>query len=238
MEKFLTSEELERKTDEWMAAAGADSAAPMRISVPALIVVDMQKDYLLEDGLLPIWGGPAIIPNVCALVDAFHRAEQPVIFTRHIYENPERDGGATARWWNVDRDSMLLREGTWHAELHGTIRPGPLDRVIAKRRYSAFYGTDLELLLRNWGVKDVLVTGVCTNIHCQATVHDAFFRDFNVFMAADATGATDEEAQVATLQNLSMAYGKPVSAVQVIHALEEIRPWNRPGFSPTGLGVR
>src|SRR5690606_31544533 len=107
----------------------------------------------------------------------------------------------------------------------------------AKRRYSPFVGTDLELLLRTSGEKDVVITGVCTNICCEATAHDAFFREFNVFLTADGTGATDEDAQIATLRNIALAYGKPVTSEQVLHALAQIRPWNYPTFSPTTLGL-
>lgn len=216
---FLWTDSLNDKVKEWIATLGIDVDESIHLESPALIVVDMQKDFLLPEGLLKVWGGPAVIPNISCLVDVFHSANCPVIFTRHIYEDPERDGGATARWWKVDRKSMLLREGTWHAELHELLKPGPNDKVIAKRRYSAFFGTDLELLLRTSGIKDVIISGVCTNICCEATAHDAFFRDFNVFFLIDGTGATDEAAHLATLRNFSLSYGKLVTVDQVVQAL-------------------
>lgn len=216
---FLATEVLSKKASNWMAALNMEPSSSLHLESPALLVVDMQKDFLQPDGLLPVWGGPAVIPNILRLVEAFHAAERPVIFTRHIYENPEQDGGATARWWKVDNNSMLLREGTWHAELHDALRPGSHDKVLAKRRYSGFFGTDLEILLRTAGVQDIVICGVCTNICCEATAHDAFFRDFNVFFLVDGTGATDEAAHLTTLRSFALAYGKLVMTDQVIAVL-------------------
>jgi nicotinamidase-related amidase len=225
--RFLKAADLPQKPKEWSGLLGLDQAAPVLLDSPALIVTDMQKDFLLPSGLLKVWGGPAIIPNVQKLLAAFHAAGRPVFFSRHIYENPELDGGATARWWKADRHSMLLREGTWHSQLHESFKPERGDRIISKRRYSAFFGTDLELLLRTAGAKDVVITGVCTNICCEATAHDAFFRDFGVYFTVDATGATDEAAHLATLRNISISYGRLVSAGQVIEGLKTVPPLSR-----------
>ena len=183
----------------------------------------MQKDFLQDNGLLKVWGGPAIIPNILQLIQGFRAAHFPVIFTRHTYEDPEKDGGATARWWHVDRNSMLLRERTWHSELHDVLIPRSNEEVIVKKRYSAFYNTDLESLLRTTDVRQILISGVCTNICCEATAHDAFFRDFDVLFLVDATGAIDETAHLATLRNIALAYGNLVITRQIIEALNQCR---------------
>ena len=219
---FLENHLLCEKVNKWATLLGVDVEASAALDSPALIVVDMQNDFLLPEGLLQVWGGPAVIPNVVQLVDTFHDANLPVFFTRHIYEDPERDGGLTARWWKVDRNSQRLREGTWHADLHVAFGPGPRDKVIAKRRYSAFFGTDLELLLRTSGVRDVVIAGVCTNICCEATAHDAFFRDFNVHFLLDGTGATDEAAHTATLRGIALSYGRLVTSAQVAMGVRKL----------------
>ena len=231
---FLDSDLLNMKAEHWAAELVDNNHGPIQLDAAALVVVDMQKDFLLPEGLLRVWGGPAIISNVSKLISAFHAASMPVFFTRHIYENPETDGGLTARWWNVDRDSLLLREGTWHAELHEALTPGPGDRIITKRRYSAFFGTDLELLLRTSGVQKIVIAGVCTNICCEATAHDAFFRDFNIYFLLDGTGATDEEAHISTLRNIALCYGHVITVDQAIRGLncstaEPVKEFDRTG---------
>ncbi|MCC6485529.1 MAG: cysteine hydrolase, partial [Armatimonadetes bacterium] len=218
--EFLSTKILASKTVEWAELLGMDTESSVVLKSPALVVVDMQNDFLEEDGLLKVWGGRAIIPNIARLIDAFHATSRPVVFSRHIYQSPETDGGATARWWKADNNSQLLRDGTWHAELHERIQPAVADRILPKRRYSAFYGTDLELLLRTSGVREVVIVGVSTNICCEATAHDAFYRDFDVVLPIDANGGTDEAAHVSTLRNLAIAYGTPVVTEQVLVSLE------------------
>ncbi|HLP47465.1 MAG TPA: isochorismatase family cysteine hydrolase [Candidatus Kapabacteria bacterium] len=219
---FLETEELPTKVDQWSKALNIDNIRQIEFRSPVLIILDMQKDFLLKEGLLKVWGGPAIIPNLQKLIKVFHKNDLPVIFTRHIYENPEQDGGATARWWKANRHSMLLREHTWHSEISDFLIPDTKDRIISKRRYSAFFGTDLEILLRTANINDVVITGVCTNICCEATAHDAFFRDFNIFFVIDGTGATDEEAHLSSLRNISLAYGNIVTTAQIINSVDNI----------------
>src|SRR5919107_254126 len=88
--------------------------------------------------------------------------------------------------------------------------------VITKHRYSAFYGTDLEIILRGLGVTTVVIAGVTTENCCHATARDAFFRDYQVVVLADATATFDypdlgyggmsaEEVQRATLIILALS---------------------------------
>src|SRR5437763_16493855 len=104
---FLTYKSLKTRIITWTEQLGVDPREGIYLEAPALIVVDMQNDFLVEDGLLKVWGGPAIIPNITELINAFHAAKRPVFFSRHIYQDPEVDGGATARKWGVDRNSSL-----------------------------------------------------------------------------------------------------------------------------------
>jgi ureidoacrylate peracid hydrolase len=136
-----------------------------------------------------------------------------------IYNNPETDGGACARFWGMDGSSMILREQTWHAELDDRLDISPDDIIITKRRYSAFFGTDLDTHLRCRGVREVVIAGVSSHICCEATAHDALFRDYDVFFLLDATGGNDEAAHVAVLKNIGAVYGKIITAEQAICAV-------------------
>ena len=71
------------------------------------------------------------------------------------------------------------------------IAPRDGEIVIKKHRYSAFYGTDLEIILRGLGVTTVVIAGVSTDNCCHATARDALFRDFRVVVLADATASGD-----------------------------------------------
>ena len=216
---FLSEHELTQKAAEWTQLLGVNPLADLVLLNPALIVVDMQKEFLSDDGLIPVWGGPAIVPNVNRLSHAFRAKGHPVFFTRMIYNNPEEDGGATARFWRMDRHSMILREGTWHAEPDERLSIAPGDIIITKRRYSAFFGTDLDVHLRCRSVREVIIAGVSSHICCEATAHDALFREYDVYFLADGTGGNDETAHCAVLRNIGAVYGRIVTTDQVIRAV-------------------
>ena len=216
---FLSEKQLQQKAALWAAQLDINPDSPLTFSQPALIVVDMQKEFLSDEGLIPVWGGPAILPNVNRLTNAFRLKGHPVFFTRMIYNNPEKDGGATARFWGMDRHSMILREGTWHAELDERLSISPDDTIITKRRYSAFFGTELDTLLRSCGVREILIAGVSSHICCEATAHDALFREYDVHFLLDGTGGNDEAAHYAVLRNIGAVYGKIVMTDQAIRAV-------------------
>lgn len=81
-----------------------------------------------------------------------------------------------------------------------------VDEVIDKSTYSAFYNTKLQDLLVERGVKEVIVSGVMTNVCCETTAREAFLRGYRVFFSTDATAAVDEELHVGTLRNLAFAF--------------------------------
>jgi nicotinamidase-related amidase len=82
----------------------------------------------------------------------------------------------------------------------------PDEKVVLKHRYSAFYNTDLETVLRCLKVEDVVVAGVMTNMCCESTARDAYYRDYRVFFLADATGTINEEMNLASLLNLAFGF--------------------------------
>ena len=165
---------------------------PVRRDATAFIVIDMQKYFL---GMVE-----AIVPRLKRVIGAFRKARLPVVYTQHGYNDPDRDSGMLGEWWG---DPIII--GTTEWELIPEIAPLDEERVIPKNRYSAFYGTNLEMVLRSYGVSDVLIGGVMTNLCCETTARDAFVRDFRVFFLVDGTATVSEDYHLATLKNL--AYG-------------------------------
>ena len=171
-----------------------------------LLVIDMQNEFLEEQRAGFFHYATEIVPNVKRVLAASRKARIPVIFTGHVHEDPATDGGLTAEWWPEIKLGRSLIKGTRGVEIIDELRPGKTEKIIWKHRYSAFYNTDLELVLRGMGATDLMITGVMTNVCCESTARDAFIRDFNVFFAADATAATEPEFHVASLKNLAYAF--------------------------------
>jgi len=216
---FMSAAELERNLPRWKQLLGIAGEPAPELRAPALLVLDMQNEFLDADGQLPVWGGPAILPQVRTLVDAFHRQARPVIFSRHVCIEPFAHLDTIATMRAVREPASFLPADGWSSEIHRDLHPAPGDHVLVKYRYSAFFDSPLETLLRVAGIREVAVAGVATNICCEATAHDAFFRGFDVLFLLDATGGVDEASHLATLRTIQMAYGRLATTRQVQEAL-------------------
>ncbi len=202
MEPYVTVDNLEAKTRGWLERIRPYNQHELRLNAErsALLVVDMQVFFLDPASPTFTCGGEAILPNVGRLVQAFRQAGRPVIFTRHVHHPDHLDSGIMGWWW----EGMCL-EGSPESEVHPDLAPLPGEKQVLKHRYSAFYNTDLETVLRCLKVEDLVVTGVMSNLCCESTARDAYFRDYRVFFLADGSGSVSEELHLATL--LNMAFG-------------------------------
>jgi len=203
VEPYVTEKNIESKTREWLERIRPCNQHKMRLNVAAsaLMVIDMQEFFL--DAASPTFtcGGVAILPNLKRLIDVYRQAGRPVIFTRHVHHPGDLDCGIMGWWWKGK-----CIEGSPESEIHADLAPLPDDKIVDKHRYSAFYNTDLETVLRCLGVEDVVVSGVMTNLCCESTARDAYYRDYRVFFPADGTGSICEEMHLASLLNLAFGF--------------------------------
>lgn len=203
MEPYATAENIESKALAWLEQIRPYNQHEMRLNVAAsaLLVIDMQRFFL--DAASPTFtcGGVAILPTVKRLMLAFRRAGRPVIFTRHVHHPDDLDSGIMGWWW----EGKCL-EGSEESEVHPELAPRPDEKIVFKHRYSAFYNTDLETVLRCLRVEDVVVSGIMTNLCCESTARDAYYRDCRVFFPADGTGSISEEMHLASLLNLAFGF--------------------------------
>jgi len=203
VEPYVTAENIGSKAMAWLDRIRPYNRHQMRLNVAAsaLLVIDMQQFFL--DPASPTFtrGGVAILPTVKRLLGAFRRAGRPVIFTRHVHHPADLDSGIMGWWW----EGKCL-EGSRESEIHPELTPMPGEKVVFKHRYSAFYNTDLETVLRCLRVEDIVVSGVMTNLCCESTARDAYYRDYRVFFPADGTGSVSEEMHVASLLNLAFGF--------------------------------
>jgi ureidoacrylate peracid hydrolase len=180
------------------------------------MVIDMQNEFLEERGAIFFHYAMEIVPNVKRILTAARKVDMPVVFTAHAHENPRTDGGLTAQWWPEIMRGESLIKGTRGVEIVKGLEPRRSERVIWKHRYSAFYNTNLEVVLRGMGVTDIIITGVLTNVCCESTARDAFFRDFRVFFVADATATTEPELHVGSLKNMAYAFAYVVTTEGIL----------------------
>ena len=203
MESYVTPSSLEARTRLWLKRIAPFNQHQMQLGKDgaALLVIDMQHFFL--DSASPTFtsGGPAILPTLRRLIHAFREAGRPVIYTRHVHHPDRLDAGIMGWWW----EGMCL-EGSPESEIHRDIAPLSNEKVIFKHRYSAFYNTELETVLRCLKIEELVISGIMTNLCCESTARDAYYRDFKVFVLADGTGSINEEMHVASLLNLAFGF--------------------------------
>ncbi len=212
MNSHPNSDTLESRTRAWLKRIRSYDRPEMRLDVvaSALVVVDMQLFFLDPASPTFTCGGLAILPGVTRLVAAFRRAGRPVVFTRHVHHPDGLDSGIMGWWWEG-----RCVEGTPESEIHPDLAPQPGEKVVLKHRYSAFYDTDLGTVLRCLGVRDLVVAGVMTNLCCESTARDAYFRDLRVFFLADGTGTVTEEMHLASLLNLAYGFARVTTCREI-----------------------
>lgn len=171
----------------------------------------MQTFFLNPESPTFTCGGLAVLPRIKELLAAFRKAGRPVIFTRHVHHPDGLDAGIMEWWWQ----GMCI-EGTPESEIHPELAPRHDEKVILKHRYSAFYNTDLETILRCRSIEELVITGIMTNMCCESTARDAYYRDYRVFFTADGTGSINEEMHLASLLNLAFGFACVTTTADII----------------------
>ena len=171
----------------------------------ALAIIDMQKDFLDEGGACFLPGGRSVVPAIQGVLGEFRRAKLPVI---HVFTVWQHDGAGMSRF--TTSDALLergLRVGETGAAPIDELAPEPSEYIVHKIRYSAFYGTELESLLRALDAVYVVTVGVATNFCVRATVHDAAFRDFMPVVLSNCTTSYTEAEHHQSLRDIELGFG-------------------------------
>jgi len=190
-----------------------------------LAVIDAQRDFLHPDGWYARSGVDIshmrrVIEPTKRLLAAARRAAVPVVWTRHGYKDGS-DGGPFMQLRPFLREGGL-RQGTWGYELHDDLDVQTTDWFVEKARLSAFFNTNLELVLRALGAETVLITGVLTNQCVAATSKDAMFRDFKPIVVEECTGTTLPHLHDPALEMIRVGWGEVRSLADTIAELEEL----------------
>lgn len=187
----------------------------------ALIVVDVQNDFTNSKGLLGSEGADiSHLTRLVAPINGFAgQARQhavPVVFTKMAQE--EEHSSAADRTLRTARgrgSRIACSAGTWGAELNSHVAVLPGDKVVVKRRYSAFFGTDLDRFLRESGCGGVLLCGFTTDVCVGATARDAFMLDYHVLIASDLTGTVAPDDSADSLRLLAKHSAHLCTSTQV-----------------------
>lgn len=211
----------------------------------AVIVIDMQNDFGAEGGLFHRAGvdismiRAAVAPTVKVLAAA-RQAGIHIIYLKMAFKPDLSDAGSPDSVNRVRHllfgagktvpspggpENRVLIRDTWNTDILPELTPKTGDIVLYKHRFSGFYETELDAVLKRMGTKYIIVTGCTTSVCVESTIRDAMFRDYLPVLLADCTGEpighdlprSNHEASLLTIQTL---FGWVADSQQFIHALE------------------
>jgi len=178
----------------------------------------MLNDFV--KGALKCERAERIIPNIKKIVQNARQKGIPVIYANDTHLH------------GIDKEFQVWKPhavaGTKGAQVIDELKPCETDYVIHKRRYSAFFATDLDVLLRELGIDTLVLTGLVTNVCIQHTAADAFFRGYKVLVPEDCVEATDEEIHRNALEYMKTFYGCKITSLNETLELLSLNPERSP----------
>lgn len=161
----------------------------------ALVIVDMQAGAFTGEDTLTIVGAEAILPKAKQVLAAARAAKLPIVHFKEVHRKEMVDFGR-----ELDGAEPVHCLETWPGtDYYSELAPVDGEFAIAKRRYSCFFGTDLEILLRGLNVDTVVLMGMMTNVCVHYTAVDAHQRDYHFHVIEDCCAGSDWDAHWAAL---------------------------------------
>jgi nicotinamidase-related amidase len=210
-----------------MSAPTAGEFQP-NLSRAALVVVDMQNDFVRAGAPMEVPDARATIPIIQTLASRFRARHAPVIFTRFV-AGPERTllwnwspqcAPPTCACWRDKRRTYADVAGERLAfEVVDELPAGAADHIIDKYGYSAFHDTVLPQILKAEGIDTLVVTGTVTQICIEDTVHGAFHSGYPTIVVADAVSSYDRDLHAAALRGIAAKFGWVAPSSEVLAAL-------------------
>jgi ureidoacrylate peracid hydrolase len=200
-------------------------ALSLKAHETALVVVDMQNAYSTQGGYLDLAGFDVsstapVIANIQKALATARSAGMPVVFFQNGWDPAyvEAGGPGSPNWHKSNAlktmrqrpelEGTLLAKGGWDYQLVDELTPQPGDMVVPKTRYSGFFNTNFDSLMRSRGIRNLVFTGIATNVCVESTLRDGFFLEYFGVVLADATHqAGPSFAQQAALFNIETFFG-------------------------------
>ncbi len=185
------------------------------MSKSALIVVDMVRDFTDPGGLVFYPQNREILPRIAEVVKRCREHGMTIVFMQHCY-----------RAGKPDKNLVNMRpnciEGSGGEDIDPLLEVDPVrDYVIKKRRYSGFFGTDLDLVLRENRVENVVVVGTKTNCCIRATVTDAYYLDYNAIVLSDCVATNSDVVNEVHLTDIAKYLGTVMTAGELFEKMEQ-----------------
>ena len=208
----------------------------------AVIVIDMQNAYATPGGYVDlagfdISGAQSTIANIRTTLDAARAAGIQVVFLQNGWDPDYVEAGTpkSPNWHksnalktmrrNPNLKGQLLARGSWDYELVDDLAPKPGDIRVHKTRYSAFFNSQLDSILRARGIRNLIFVGIATNVCVESTLRDGFHLEYFCTVLEDATHHLGPAfIQQASLYNIETFFGWVSTVADFTTAIAELTP--------------
>jgi nicotinamidase-related amidase len=189
----------------------------------ALVIVDMLDEFV-KPNWSPYWVPDATeqIPKIQELIATCRKAEVPIIYTAYKFHEAGIDVPRGAKYIPIYRmDLELLGQIFTKPSVYEEIAPEPGDLVLLKPTYDAFYGTKLDLVLKNMDIENVIICGTMTNFCCGSTARAAFMQGYNVVFGSDINSSDDPTIHESELKTLRRGFARIMTCDEIIAKLSK-----------------
>jgi nicotinamidase-related amidase len=178
----------------------------------AVLVIDVVRDFTDPAGKVSHSEAAGIVPHIDRLVRVARERGVLIIWVIDSHRPGKPD-------WELEWVRPHCEEGTTGIELAPPLAPTDEDYVITKRRYSAFVGTDLDLILRDNHIDTLFLTGTKTNVCIRATAQDAFSHNYRVIVPRECVSTDKPHLHEANLEDINRYMGRVISLEEALTAL-------------------
>ncbi|HOC52264.1 MAG TPA: cysteine hydrolase [Caldisericia bacterium] len=187
-----------------------------------LLIVDMEYGFLDSKSPLFVNLGFEIVTNIKKILNIYREKKLPIIFVKREHRKSGIDIDKT-RVEIFKKSKGLILENDKSSEIIDDLKPLKDEIIVIKRRWSSFFGTELDILLRRLNIKNLIVTGIQTPNCIRATVYDALSLDYNVIVISDATASKSEEIQKNNLFDIENLGVDILTTDELIDILERFK---------------
>lgn len=232
---------MSRKESRFMTIEAEPEPIEIDLIKTAIIVVDMQNAFMSKGGYFDLIGMDisAIqkIVEPCRKIIHVAREKGARIIYLQMGYSPDlseagppgspifhKSGGLKFFKEHPELKDKLYFYGHWGAEIIEELKPHQEDMVIKKQKYDGFIGTNLDIVLRTFGIKYLLFLGVATNVCVESTLRHAFFLDYFPILVSDAVSQKGSHVtQEATILNVQSTFGWVTDSIRFIKAVTQIK---------------
>lgn len=208
----------------------------------AVIVIDMQNAYASKNGYVDlagfdISGAAGTIGNIDKVLKAARRAGIQVVYLQNGWDpdyveagtklspNYHKSNALKTMRRSPNLQGQLLARGGWDYEIVDALKPQPGDICIGKTRYSAFFNSQLDSVLRARGIRNLVFVGIATNVCVESTLRDGFHLEYFGVMLEDATHHLGPEfLQRATVYNVETFFGWVSTVEDFLASVKDLSP--------------